>query len=174
MKEMYEFLSNLDNKDKIEIHLNTNFSLVKFNNRDIFEFFSQFKSINFGISCDGIGNVGEFVRTGFNTNIFTHNMNLLMEAKEKYGNVNHIFQYTCSILNCFDFPNFRKAMYHMKFIDSDSQIRFGFVEAPYWLNISNFDEKTDVIDLYTRLEKSLNYHVLKTELNNFVIYIITG
>ena len=174
MKEMYEFLSNLDNKDKIEIHLNTNFTIVKFNNRDIFEFFSQFKSINFGISCDGIGHVGEFVRTGFDTNNFINNMNLLNEAKTKYGNIKHVFQYTCSILNCFDFPNFRKSMYHMGYIDSDSQIRFGFVEHPYWLNVSNFEEKIEIIDLYNRLDKTFNYHDLKTEIKNFVIYLKTN
>jgi hypothetical protein len=174
MKEMYEFLSNLENKEKIEIHLNTNFSLVKFNNRDIFEFFSQFKSINFGISCDGIGNIGEFVRTGFNTNNFINNMNLLNEAKKKYSNIKHLFQYTCSILNCFDFPNFRKEMYHMGYVDSDSQIRFGFAEYPYWLNVSNFEEKQAIIDLYTRLNKTFNYNDLKTEIKNFVIYLKTN
>jgi hypothetical protein len=62
----------------------------------------------------------------------------------------------------------------MGYIDSDSQIRFGFVEHPYWLNVSNFEEKIEIIDLYNRLDKTFNYHDLKTEIKNFVIYLKTN
>lgn len=62
----------------------------------------------------------------------------------------------------------------MGYIDSDSQIRFGFAEYPYWLNVSNFEEKQVIIDLYTRLDKTFNYNDLKTEIKNFVIYLKTN
>lgn len=176
MDDMYKFLSKIKNKEKIELFFNTNFSIIKHKNESVFDLFKDFKNVHFGISCDGYGPIGEYVRTNFKWETFKENVCKLGEAINSSKNVNNFsygFQYTLSIFNCFHFFEFRDKLYDIKFISTDRQLQFGVAQYPFWVNPANFDLKENVISHFENKLNSTNFDSdsLKTELNNYVIYL---
>ena len=70
LEEHFKLLESLQNKKDISLMYNTNFSILKYKGKTIFEYLKDFRKVHFSISLDGLGEVGEFVRTGFDTKIF--------------------------------------------------------------------------------------------------------
>lgn len=172
MDDMYVFLNKLKNKEKISLYFNTNFSILKHKNISVFDLFKDFKNVHFGISCDGYGSIGEYVRTNFNWEKFCKNVYELGDAINKHGrNFSYGFQYTCSLLNCFHFFDFRRELYDLKFISVDEQLQFGFAEYPFWLNPGNFDLKWGVIDYFQENIDDIGFPGLKTEIENYMVYL---
>ena len=181
MSEMYEFLDKIRDKKNVSLYFNTNFSILKHKGENVFDLFNEFKNVHFAISCDGVEEIGEYVRTNFNWVSFCENVIKLGEfINTKNKNFRYGFQYTCSILNCFHFFEFRKKLYENKFISTDEQLQFGFAEYPFWLNPANFDLKWGVIDYFKDNLKSLEtvddsahgLTPLKTEIENYIHYLM--
>jgi len=173
MDGMYTFLDKIKNKDKVELYFNTNFSIIKHKNQSVFDLFKDFKKIHFGISCDGYGAIGEYVRTNFKWETFKENVFKLGEVINNGANFSYGFQYTSSILNCFHFFEFRDELYDLKFISTDEQIQFGVAEYPFWLNPAHFEIKQEVIDYFESKISIIRNDSLYTELNNYIIYLKT-
>lgn len=171
MKEMYNFLDSIKDKSKIELHINTNFSLLNFVKEDIFKFLSQFRFTNFIISIDGLGEVGEFVRTGFSHEKFCDNLKKLEESKSKYRNIRNVFQYTSSIFNCYDFYNFRKQMYDLKFIESDDDILFNYAVGSERVAVTSFSNCYDVADYFEKNLNQISGERLKTHILRYINYL---
>lgn len=53
-----------DKNTNLEISYNTNFSILKYKNNDILEYWKQFKNIEVGASIDLIGKASDYVRNG--------------------------------------------------------------------------------------------------------------
>ena len=173
MDGMYTFLDKIKNKDKVELYFNTNFSIIKHKNKSVFDLFKDFKKIHFGISCDGYGAIGEYVRTNFKWETFKENVCKLGEVINNGANFSYGFQYTSSILNCFHFFEFRDKLYDLKFISTDEQMQFGVAEYPFWLNPAHFEIKQEVIDYFESKIGTIRNDSLYTELNNYIIYLKT-
>ena len=60
-------------KKNISIHYNTNLSVLKFDKYNFLDIWFDFAKVFLSISCDGIGEVGEYQRTGFKTKLFLKN-----------------------------------------------------------------------------------------------------
>ena len=150
MTEMYKFLENIENKSKITLNVHTNFSLLKFKKYDIFKLLKDFGMVNFFISCDGIGEIGEYIRTGFKWETFCKNVETLLVLENNTNNFHHNFHFTSSILNVFHFFEFLEEMKKRKYIKEDSQIQFYPVRWPTYLNSINFNIKDEIIEYYTK------------------------
>jgi len=138
MREMYSFLDGVKNKENVILFINTNFTIIK---EGIFtDLFSKMKGVHFLISCDGVEDVGEYVRTNVKWEAFKNNIETLISYEKKISSIHHTFQYTCSILNCFHFFKYRKYLYEHEFITNDNQIKFSYVSYPFWFDILNFEE----------------------------------
>jgi len=173
MDEMYEFMNKIKNKENVELFFNTNFSILKHKGKSVFKLLKEFKRVNFAISCDGVGEVGEYVRTNFKWDTFCDNMYKLGEfINDGNQNFSYGFQYTCSLLNCFHFFEFRDVLYQKKFISDDIQLQFGFAEYPFWLNPANYDLKWGVIDYFKENLPTINHEPLKVEIQNYIQYLI--
>jgi len=171
MTEMYKFLEGIKDKSKITLHIHTNLSLLKFKKYDIFELLKDFNTVNFFISCDGIGEIGEYIRTGFNWETFTKNVDKLLIMEDVYPNFKHNFHFTSSILNIFHFFEFLEEMKKRKYIKTDSQIQFYPVRWPTYFNSINFNMKKEILEYYTSNINTIESIELKTQIQNFIDYV---
>lgn len=171
MKEMFKFLNNIKNKNEIILFINTNFTTL---NEKIFnESFLEFDQVHFIISCDGIGKVGEFIRTNLVWKKFIKNIEFLKYMTMNTKNINFSFQFTCSILNCFHFFKYRKYLYENGYIDSDFDLRFSYVQFPFWYNIKNFEKLcSETINYFEEnlidIDQNSNLFI---EIRNFINYL---
>jgi organic radical activating enzyme len=171
MTEMYKFLEGIKDKSKITLHIHTNLSLLKFKKYDIFELLKDFNTVNFFISCDGIGEIGEYIRTGFNWETFTKNVDKLLIMEDVYPNFKHNFHFTSSILNIFHFFEFLEEMKKRKYVKTDSQIQFYPVRWPTYFNSINFNMKNEILKYYTSNINKIESIELKTQIQNFIDYV---
>ena len=171
MTEMYKFLEGIKDKSKITLHIHTNLSLLKFKKYDIFELLKDFNTVNFFISCDGIGEIGEYIRTGFNWETFTKNVDKLLIMEDVYPNFKHNFHFTSSILNVFHFFEFLEEMKKRKYVKTDSQIQFYPVRWPTYFNSINFNMKNEILKYYTSNINKIESIELKTQIQNFIDYV---
>jgi MoaA/NifB/PqqE/SkfB family radical SAM enzyme len=167
LDEHFELLESIIDKKRISIMYNTNFSILKYKGKTIFEYLKDFRNVHFSISLDGLGEVGEFVRTGFDNKVFNTNFMLLKWAIEHYKNISYDFQYTCSVLNAFNFFDFLKELN-----EDHNLINFHWVKYPFWYNTIHFDEiKSDIIRLYKQNLYKIESEKLKNSLLAFIEYL---
>jgi hypothetical protein len=171
MTEMYKFIEGIENKSKVVLNIHTNLSLLKFKKYDVFELLKDFSYVNFFISCDGIGEIGEYIRTGFNWETFTKNVEKLLIIEEQHSNFKHNFHFTSSILNVFHFFEFLEEMKKRKYIKTDSQIQFYPVRWPTYFNSINFNIKNEILEYYNLSIDTIESIQLKTQIQNFIDYI---
>jgi hypothetical protein len=171
MTEMYKFIEKIQNKSKITLNVHTNFSLLKFKKYDVFELLKEFGMVNFFISCDGIGEIGEYIRTGFNWETFCKNIETLLVLENNTNNFRHNFHFTSSILNVFHFFEFLEEIKKRKYINDDSQVQFYPVRWPTYLNSVNFNLKKEIIDYYNSNIDKIESNNLKTQIQNFIDYV---
>lgn len=171
MTEMYKFLENIKNKSQIVLHVHTNFSILKFKHYDIFKLLQNFNKVHFFISCDGIDEVGEYVRTGFNWEVFCKNLESLLEKEIEFTNFSHSFHFTSSILNVFHFFEFLEEMKNRKYIKNDSQVDFHIVRWPTYFNSINFNMKTEILEYYIGNINTIESDSLRTQIQNYIDYV---
>lgn len=165
---------------KVSIHYNTNLSILKFEEHNLPELWEGFERVFLSISCDGIGEVGEYQRTGFKHDAFIKNLDIV----KKYfyvGNSNGIgdgmwynFQYTTTIWNVyhiFDFINFMKDNDYIKTTDS---IDFYFSWQPNYSSLNNLTESEKhrlIWFLYDGMKKTTLAEKTYRELDRIIDFI---
>jgi len=167
LEEHFELLESIKEKKHISIMYNTNFSILKYQGKTIFEHLKDFRNVHFSISIDGLGEVGEFVRTGFNTSTFRKNLLILKWAMDRYKNVSYDFQYTCSVLNSFNFFQFMDELG-----EEQELINFHYVQYPFWYNTINFDSaKEKTIRLFENNLLRITSDKLKNSIIKYLEYL---
>lgn len=167
LEEHFELLESLKNKKDISLMYNTNFSILKYKGKTIFEHLKDFRNVHFSISLDGLGEVGEFVRTGFETKVFKKNFLIMKWAIDHYKNISYDFQYTCSLLNSLNFFDFVEELG-----EEDELINFHYIQYPFWYNTINFDKaKSDTIKLFEANLDKIKSDKLKNSLLKYLEYL---
>jgi len=177
MPEHFEILKYLhDNIDvdetydtiPISIHYNTNLSVIKYDQHSLINIWKKFYKVLLSISCDGIGDVGEYQRTGFKTKIFENNLNTL---KKHFVPTNifhatkglfYSFQYTTTIMNVYHLFDFIDYMLEKNHITNSDQIDFYYAWAPseYSLSQLPLNEKEKVTSF---IKNKMNNYSEKTK-----------
>jgi radical SAM protein with 4Fe4S-binding SPASM domain len=96
--EHYDIMQKLidsDNTD-VEIHYNTNFTTLKYRDKNVLQLWNKFSNIKVGASLDAYGRVAEYVRHGCNWMTIETNLELL---KQQCPHVNFIVTSTVGLLN---------------------------------------------------------------------------
>lgn len=95
MKEHYQILQKLIDIGRTEvlIRYSTNFSILKYKDKHIFDYWKHFPNLELYISIDGIGEVGEYVRTGLKSQIFYNNVKNFLKTGIKYKQL----QFVCTV-----------------------------------------------------------------------------
>ena len=176
----YQMLINGEQKEvrNLSIHYNTNLSVIKYDEKSLIDLWKGFSRVYLSISCDGVGKVGEYQRTGFNTKRFEDNLEIVKkyaEPKAVYkGGVGLMygFQYTTTIMNVYHIFDFIDYMLEKNHITSAEQIDFYYAWSPLEFSLSQIsnEEKekiTKFIDKHKEnyTEKTIN------ELNGIIEFM---
>lgn len=162
-KEFY--ISDDENLKAIDIaiHYNTNLSVIKYDEESLIDIWKSFKQIFLSISCDGIGDVGEYQRTGFSTKRFEENLKIIkkyfipmnVQKSEGYG-LKYNFQYTTTSMNVYHIFDFIDYMMNKNHITDSDQIDFYYAWSPNEVALSYLPDLEK-----NKIEKFLNKNKVK-------------
>ena len=173
------FVAGYGNRKRLTMHYNTNLSVLKYRDYDFVKYWNKFKRVHLAVSCDGIGEVGEYQRIGFNHNTFVKNLTELkkhavpLATTEPQDGISYSFQYTTTIYNIehiFDFIDF---MMNNKFIDKEDCISFYYAWGPKYVTLNNMNEsdKERITKLFTEKIKTLSSEKTKNEITALINYM---
>lgn len=89
----------------ITIRYNTNLSRVVYKNYSFYPLLSQFKNINVCASIDGVGVVGEYIRTGLDYELWLDNFKRGLFLINHYGDDAMVFDVTITTPGLYDLHN---------------------------------------------------------------------
>ena len=174
IKEHYDILDMLVEKKRFDVDLtyNTNFSNLKFFNRDICQTWKQFTNITVKASLDGIKDRGEYIRKGlvwkdfFNNRFYLH---------KEVPHCNFKIFVTVQIFNVLHLLEMYTYLTKFKFIDgSSTSFHLSFLEQPKIYDIRSLtkDFKQKVTKAYAEFKEQHNLSVeLKQHFNKVLIYM---
>ena len=159
MKQMYNFIDGLENKENIGLFINTNLTVI--NKDTFFDRFKDFKMVHLHISCDGYGEIGEFVRTNKKWDLFEENLKFVKELRERDDiNLKYNIQSTVSILNCYHLFELRYYMMKGGYVYGDVDFTFNWVDYPFWYDVKSYPSlKNDIINLYKSERSKIDEYI---------------
>jgi radical SAM protein with 4Fe4S-binding SPASM domain len=105
MPEHYQIMDKLIELGRTDVTLrySTNFSILKFKDSHVFDYWKQFPNLELLISVDGVKEIGEYVRKGFKHDVFVKNVNDFINSGIKYKNLGYVVTYgALNYLHMFD------------------------------------------------------------------------
>lgn len=118
--------------EQIELTYTTNFSSLKFKDKDLIGYWKKFPKLKIWASLDADGEVAEVIRKGTDWDRIVKN---IKAVKEQVPHAEFQITPTISIWNVFDFPDFFDYMLDEGFIDTKSSPRFNLATNPWYANI---------------------------------------
>jgi len=118
--------------DKIELTYTTNFSSLKYKDKDLISLWKHFPNLKIWASLDAAGDVAEVIRKGTDWDRIIKN---IKQVKELVPHAEFQITPTISIWNVFDFPDFFDYMVKEGFIGTTSSPRFNLATNPWYANI---------------------------------------
>ena len=101
---MHQLVKSKQSKDVV-IRYNTNLSRIRYKNYYLYDLLPHFKRINLCASIDGVGDVGEYIRTGLNWQEWLENFKKGMFLIDQYGDDALVFDVTLTTPGFFDLKN---------------------------------------------------------------------
>lgn len=111
----------------IEVDYTTNFSMLKYKKRDLFELWSHFKQVRIHASLDGSWQRGEYLRKGLDWQQVIDNRKRMLEQAP---HIQFEIIPTVSILNAMHLPDFHKEWLENGWIYNADHFRFNFLFSP--------------------------------------------
>lgn len=162
-----------EHASKINMYINTNLSTLKFKGRDVLDTLSRFGTVTIGSSCDGYGEVGEYQRTGFNSDKFFENLKKVKDYNKIKSNLHSEIEYTITLMNVFHIFDFVDYVVGNGYLEQD-KIHFHWATTPYYYAVgaSPDDFKQKVYEYLDEHLGSGKYHeeIVKV-LNGFKDYV---
>ncbi|MFY8212052.1 MAG: twitch domain-containing radical SAM protein [Candidatus Nanopelagicus sp.] len=118
--------------EEIELTYTTNFSSLKYKDKDLIGYWKKFPKLKIWASLDAEGKVAETIRKGTDWDRIVRNIKTL---REQVPHAEFQITPTISIWNVFDFPDFFDYMIKEGFINANSSPRFNLATNPWYANI---------------------------------------
>lgn len=142
------------NARNLSIHYNTNLSVIKYDEQSLIDLWKGFFRVFLSISCDGVNEVGEYQRTGFKTEKFEKNLEIIKKyakpasSREAVTGISYNFQYTTTIMNVYHIFDFIDYMLEKNHITNSDQIDLYYAWSPDEISLNNLNkaEKELIID----------------------------
>lgn len=82
MPEHYIILDRLLELGRTDVHIrySTNFSKLQFGKKNILDYWKHFENLELYISVDGVGKTGEYIRKGYDDNLFENNVKTFLNS----------------------------------------------------------------------------------------------
>lgn len=183
LKHLYDtmpvFEQHWGDKRHLSIHYNTNLSVITYDEQSLVDLWNGFDRVFLSISCDGIGEVGEYQRVGFQHQRFIENLKTIQKyfrPETPYAGgmgMQYNFQYTTTIWNVYHIFDFIQFMTDNKFIGSSEHIDFYYAWSPNYASLNNLSksEKERVIEFLKNGIETLTSEKTIGELNNLINFI---
>lgn len=155
LSDHYELLQFLIDNNYVDIKLryNTNLSVLKFGKRSALEQWKKFKNVSLLVSCDAVGEVGEYIRKGFRWSEFQEKFYLAREFVDSIAA-------TVQIENIFHLPELINWC-----LEKEIPFFGNILSEPSYLSIQNLpiEEKNKIRDFYSQYIENSNppEHIVK-------------
>jgi MoaA/NifB/PqqE/SkfB family radical SAM enzyme len=175
-KMVWDFIEKIPHPENVVIQFQTNFSLLEYKEKSIFDFTKKFKQVVYSISLDGLFEVGEFQRTHFKTDNFLSNLKRLNEEIKSNPNISYDFTYTTTVINVFSFFETFDYLIENGYIKDYSNIRFQIAKWPKHLDAKNYHLIDEIKKYYSRTDiKGIEHNpFLKGDFENFILHVEQG
>lgn len=165
----------------LSIHYNTNLSVIKYDEQSLIDLWKGFFRVFLSISCDGVGEVGEYQRTGFKTEKFEKNLETIKKyakpasSREAVYGISYNFQYTTTIMNVYHIFDFIDYMFDKKYITTSDQIDFYYAWSPDEISLNNLNDsdKKEVIDFLNSKKEDYSEKT-SVEIQSIIDFIKSG
>ena len=119
MEEHYRILDFLIARGLTDVRLsyNTNFSILRFQGRDVIDRWSRFRKVHIAASLDGSGRRGEYLRKGLSWDAVVANRE---EMLRRCPDVSFMIAATVSIFNALHLPDFHREWVEKGYVDRDA------------------------------------------------------
>jgi len=148
MDEHYWILDELEEKQKFdtEIFYNTNFTVIDFKNKNLFDYWSKFTNVIVGASLDASGDRAEYLRKDTKWDTILRNKMLL---QEKTPHVKFNISATVSLINLLHLPDFHQEWVEQGLIAVDN-FTLNILQQPdyYRVDCGTTQFKQKVYDRY--------------------------
>ena len=126
----YEFLELcIINKLDPDIFYQSNGSVLKYKEWNIFDLWKNFSDVNYCLSLDGLGNMGKFIRSGFKEKVILENIRKIKESKFASISINIAIQ----AYNVFYLIELLDEIFEKNIVDKFEDILFALViDAEYY------------------------------------------
>lgn len=166
-------------KKSLSIHYNTNLSNLKFEKYNFLELWFDFFKVFLSISCDGIGKVGEYQRTGFNHDRFIKNLELIRLYFEPGSTTStgegyhYNFQYTTTMYNVFHMEEFYDFMMNNGYITDERHIDWYYAWAPLRSSLRSLPQKDKVraTEYLTKFRDRFQHEETINKLNGIIDFL---
>ena len=154
VEEHYRILDFLIARKLTDVRLryNTNFSVLRFQGRDVTELWSRFRNVDVVASLDGSGRRGEYMRKGLSWNTVVANRE---EMLRRCPDVTFSIHPTLSIFNALHLPDFHREWVEKGYIDCN-KFSFDMLVDPaiYRMQVLPAALKQRVLESYQRHQES--------------------
>jgi hypothetical protein len=183
LKHLYDTMPVIEqhwgNVRPLSIHYNTNLSVITYDENSLVELWKGFDRVFLSISCDGIGEVGEYQRIGFLHDKFITNLKTIQKyfnPKSPYEGgfgLQYNFQYTTTIWNAYHIFDFIKFMKENDFIKTSEHIDFYYAWSPSYASLNNLPdyEKVRLVEFLENGIKDLTEQKTIDELRDLIKFI---
>ena len=155
----------------VTLRYNTNLSRVSYKNYNLFDMLPHFKHVNICASIDGVGEVGEYIRTGLSWDSWLSNFKMGLPLIDSFGNDAMVFDVTLTTPGLFGLKQLFDVVTELN-VKSYFKFTFAFdpsvVMSPMCLPRDVLEEV--VYDLLAYIEPRMTdkTHVYKTSLVNLL------
>lgn len=131
IKEHYQLLNWLviNKATQMKLRYNTNFSILKFGEYNVLEYWKQFPEVEILASIDAHGRLGEYIRKGFNWQQFQKNR----EAVRPLKHIGFIIAPTISVLSIKNLPELYRTCLMEQIIEPDG-FYINMLDRPLYYN----------------------------------------
>ena len=160
------WIANNKAKD-ISIDYTTNFSQLKYKNRNLFDLWKPFKEVKIHASLDGAWERGEYIRKGLDWNQVVENRNLMLEH---CPHIQFEITPTVSTLNVLHLPDFHQEWLEQGLLAQPNDFRFHPLFSPVEFCIRNLPDyyKNRVVERWTRHKEWLTQNYDLDQIENIL------
>lgn len=159
--EHYKLLDYWIKAEKTDIDLTytTNFSVFKYKDKNVIDYWKQFNSVQIFASLDAKDTLAEYLRSGTEWQDIEANIEMI---KEKVPHVQFYLTPTISIWNVHQFPDFFEYMVKKGYIDPTigHSLRLNMLTHPWWANVQILpqDYKNKLYHKWRKIRSNEKYH----------------
>ena len=102
--DMLETLISNGLSKNIELRYNTNFTVIQYKDKNVFDLWQEFKSVSISISVDAVGEISNYIRSGSDWNVISANIDLALEKIKKNPKISISLSPVVSLLSIWTLP----------------------------------------------------------------------